>query len=316
MWAGGPRRVPLTLLLASRSFMRRFSKWLCFLVLGSTMAAAEASNGPGVMPFPLELKRVPTSLTAEEREGLQREYTRLLRVSGAKVPDFAHYDLALSELKRQDCEHEDECLQQLSKKASSLYAVYASLDLTVEGVMVVSARVVRDDGKLVRPTRTVQLKNEGLFTEDANKAFEQVFALLDLNGLPSARPVEVVEKQTLIPKVTASVDTGAGQRTVGLALFITGIAGAAAGGALIAGGQGLGGSLSPTQLGNLPPEQLISYRSARTLSNAGLIALAAGGATAAAGGLLWALAPKERTGVGVSVAAAPGVAMISLRGNF
>ncbi len=41
--------------------MRRLSKWVCFLVLGSTMAAAEATNGPAVMPFPLELKRVPTS---------------------------------------------------------------------------------------------------------------------------------------------------------------------------------------------------------------------------------------------------------------
>lgn len=130
------------------------NRWLWCVLALSGAAFAQAPR-PVVMPFPLELKRVPQGFSKEDAEGLQRDLTRLLRKTGAGVPEFAKYDLALKELKRQDCEREDECLVQLAKRAEALcalyglYGLYASLDLTLEGAVVASGRVVRDDG---RPT--------------------------------------------------------------------------------------------------------------------------------------------------------------------
>jgi len=63
----------------------------------------------------------------------QREYLRIVRLAGGQVPDFARYDLALKELKRQDCEREDECLTQLAQKAEALYAMFVGIDYTIEG---------------------------------------------------------------------------------------------------------------------------------------------------------------------------------------
>src|SRR3954471_7021385 len=121
------------------------NRWVVVLALCVSAISFAQAPKPSLMPFPLEFKRTPSGFSKEDKEAMQREYTRLLRLSGAMVPDFARYDLALKELKRQDCEREDECLVQLAKKAESLYALYTSIDYTLEGAVLVSGRVVRDD---------------------------------------------------------------------------------------------------------------------------------------------------------------------------
>ena len=146
------------------------------------------------MPFPLEFKRTPSGFSGEDKEGMQREYTRLLRLAGALVPDFARYELALKELKRQDCEREDACLVQLAKQSQSLYALYASVDYTLEGAVVVSGRVVREDGKVASPTETVKLpKGRDAFKDIAKNALVQLFAQLKIGELSATRPVEAVK---------------------------------------------------------------------------------------------------------------------------
>ena len=267
--------------------------WLCCVALCSSSLAVAQPLPPGVMPFPLEVKRTPPALTKEEREGLQREYTRLLRLSGAQIPDFTRYDFALKELKRQDCEREDECLVQLAKKAESLYALYVSLDYTLEGAVWVSGRVVRDDGKVARPTQVVKVKaitEAAPFKDDAMAALAQLFEQLKISELPAERPVEVKAPIVVAPVVTAPVvmqvavqDSAESQRSLGRAVFIVGAVGAAAGGALLTVGQVVGGGLTPTTDQNLPLGQLGAYQSARTYTTAGFIGLAAGGATALVG---------------------------------
>ena len=294
-------------------------RWLwCCALLCSTAVLAQ-SPAPGVMPFPLEIKRTPSSLQTEEREALQREYTRLLRLGGAQVPDFVHFDFALRELKRQDCEREDECLAQLAKKAESLYALYASLDYTLEGAVWVSGRVVRDDGRLVRPTQIVKVK-EGEFKADATKALSQLFEQLKLSELPAERPVEAkVEAPVVITtppvEVRKVVDTGEGQRAAGRGVFIAGVAIAAAGGAVLVSGQVIGGGLHPDSNGNLPIEQVSSFQTARTLSTAGVIGAATGGAVAVVGAFIWGLAPSAPA-VKVSAAAGPSGATVFVHGEF
>ena len=291
------------------------AKWLCCAsLLVSSLASAQAA--PAVMPFPLELKRAPPGFTKEDREALQREYTRLLRVAGARTPDFARYDFALSDLKRQDCEREDECLVQLAKKAESLYALYASLDFTLEGAVWATGRVVRDDGKVASPTLVVKVK-EGAFKDDAQKALTELFAELKIAALPATRPVatsEPVRPVALVPSIATKPEPGGeGQRTAGRVMLLGGALVAVAGGSLLLSSQVIGGGLQPDALGNLPPEQVPAFKSAQTLGTAGLVGLATGGAVAVVGAMIWGLAPGP---VSVSALAAPGEAMISVRGTF
>ena len=296
------------------------TKWLCVAVSLSSLALAQTA-GPVVMPFPLELKRTPPGLTQEDRDSLQREFTRLLRLSGAKIPDFVRYDVALKELKRQDCEREDECLAQLAKKAEALYALYGSLDTTLEGGVQVSGRVVRDDGKVASPTQIVKLaKEEKPFKDQAMRALAQLFTQLKIGELPPERPVEAKEPiatiTPIVPTVRLVEDRGAGQRTVGRAVLIVGAAGVAAGGVMFAVSQVIGGGLTPDKDGNVPVEQVGSFQSARTLSNAGAISLAAGGATAIVGALIWGLAPSAPAKLTVSATALPQGGLLSVQGAF
>ena len=137
--------------------MCALNRWVGFAVCVSAASLAQAPK-PSLMPFPLEFKRTPSGFSKEDKESRCSASTRgCCGSSGALVPDFARYDLALKELKRQDCEREDECLVQLAKKAESLYALYTSVDYTLEGAVLVSGRVVRDDGKVASPTETVKL---------------------------------------------------------------------------------------------------------------------------------------------------------------
>ena len=94
--------------------MCALKSWLCCVAFLTSATVFAQEPRPSVMPFPLEYKRTASGFSAEDRESMQREYTRLLRLAGAMVPDFARYDLALRELKRTDCEREDECLVQLA----------------------------------------------------------------------------------------------------------------------------------------------------------------------------------------------------------
>ncbi|MDP1824481.1 MAG: hypothetical protein Q8L48_14600 [Archangium sp.] len=291
--------------------MFALEKWGCVALFVSSVALAQA---PQVMPFPLEVKRTPEGFTKEERETTQREFTRLLRLAGAQIPDFARFDFALRELKRQDCEREDECLVQLAKKAESLYAVYASLDFTLEGAVQVSGRVVRDDGKVVSPTQTVTLEGQP-FKQTASKALTQLLSQLELARLPGQRPVEAKAVAVIAPPAVSRVDDpGAGQRTTGRAIFIAGTAAAAVSGAFLAAGQVMGGQLTPDAQLNLPLAQLPTFQSARTFTTAGLIGLAAGSVTAVVGAFAWGLAPGG--GVKVSAMAGPQGAAISVQGAF
>lgn len=127
---------------------------------------------------------------------------RLVRKSGALVPDTASLELAVKELKRQDCEREDECLKQLAAQAQTLYALYASVDYSLEGAVVATGRVVRDDGKIASALQTVTMpKGKDAFRDVAKVALVRLLEQLELAKLPPFRPVEKpVEVKTDVPK--------------------------------------------------------------------------------------------------------------------
>jgi|GEM_PF-1165994 hypothetical protein len=304
----------------------------CVALCASSMSLAQAPR-PSVMPFPLELKRTPSGFSKEDKEGLQREYGRLLRLAGAQVPDFARYDLALKELKRQDCEREDECLVQLAKKAEALYALYTSVDYTLEGAVVATGRIVRDDGKVASPTATVKLaKGRDAFKDIAKNALTQLFAQLKVNELSAVRPVEtkvepvkVVEPTKVEPVVVKDPppplpplvieDTGAGQRSVGKTLVYVG-GGVAVAGAVVAGVGAAVGYGAPRSADNSvarDPAAEASLGTARTLTTVGFIGLGVGALTGIVGAVLWGTAAPAPQ---VAVTPVAGGAVVQLGGTF
>lgn len=307
--------------------MFALKRWLGFFaVCGSVIAFAQAPKA-SLMPFPLEFKRTPSGFSKEDKETMQREYTRLLRLSGALVPDFGRYDLALRELKRLDCEREDECLAQLAKKAESLYALYTSIDYTLEGAVMVSGRVIRDDGKIASQTETVKLaKGRDSFKDIAKNALVQLFTQLKINELPATRPVETTKveppvKDPLLlkeppPPLPPLVipDTGAGQRLAGKAVLVAGAGVAVVGGVLagIGGGIGYGQDLNAK---NVPLEKLDTVVTARALTTVGFVALGVGGVAAVVGAVLWgtAAAPPAPQ---ISVVPMSGGGVVQLGGRF
>lgn len=291
--------------------MFALNRWLMALAVCVSAASFAQAPKPSLMPFPLEFKRTPSGFSKEDKEGMQREYTRLLRLSGALVPDFARYDLALKELKRQDCEREDECLVQLAKKAESLYALYTSVDYTLEGAVLVSGRVVRDDGKVASPTETVKLaKGRDAFKDIAKNAMVQLFTQLKIADLPATRPVEkepvkepikdpiVQDPPPPLPPLVVD-DKDAGKRMAGQVLAIGGGAVFVVGGVLALTG-GIMGHSQGLDGRNVPPTQLDDVVGARTLTTVGFIGLGVGAVTAGLGAILWGTsAPAPVTSVAV-----------------
>lgn len=286
------------------------------------VSAVAAAEGPVVMPYPLAFKRVPAGVGAEEKEAIRREYSRMLRQAGASTPDFARGEEAVKALTWGDCEREDACLSQLATLSGALYGIFTSVDQTLEGALVVSGRVIRDDGKVAAPTQVVRLQrgNEA-FREAVKRAFVELFGLLRVSELPAVRQVESAQAaERATPEVTLPpvppapmlVETGSPRRTAGQVALGVGAGGVVLGAALLGAGQAIGGTLKPVG-GALPAQQVGDYRAASGLTTAGIVGLSLGAAAALAGAILWVTAPSSVT---VSIGPTQGGAVLGFQGEF
>jgi succinyl-CoA synthetase beta subunit len=125
----------------------------CALSLWCSLSWAQ--TGPSIAPFPVNLRRVPTGFTAKNEEALGAEVRKAVRDTGASVPNAYKLSQVFAELKRQDCDLENECLSQFAVRAETLYGLYVSIDLSLLGVLVVSGRVVRSDGVVAVDQKSV-----------------------------------------------------------------------------------------------------------------------------------------------------------------
>lgn len=167
----------------------RCAAWLSSIVFLSG-GVAWAQPYPTVTAFPLDVRRSPAGFTAADESALAAEFERLLRKSGADVPDSGQFALALKELRRQDCDRDDECLKQLAQLAHTLYAMYVQVDNTLAGNVVALGRVVRSDGIAVGRTKTVTLpRGKKPFGDVAAAALERLLAELGVGDLPPQRTV-------------------------------------------------------------------------------------------------------------------------------
>lgn len=304
--------------------MRLLSRLSTLAALISGLAFAQAVK-PSVMPNPLELKRAPQGLSADDVERLQREYTRLLKVSGAMVPEFTRYEAALNEVKREGCERDDRCLVALATKSGALYALFAAIDLTLEGSVVVSGRLVRDDGEVARATATASRPlGKRKFVDAAREVLAEFFTSLKVGALPAQRPAAVaalipppvVEPVIVrpVPTVTGpAVTASAPARGPGLPLLLTGGAVALVGGAVAVVGGLVGSSAKVTDglAADAPAAEQLA--TGRLLTGAGFAALGVGAAVGVVGAVLLG---ASKTATSVMVAPVAGGAAVSIGGTF
>jgi hypothetical protein len=288
-------------------------------VLWVGLAEAQAPL-PSVTPFPLDLKRTPSSFTKKDSEELQKDLVRLMR-KVVLVPDTGSLEAAWKELKRQDCDREDECLRQLAQKAQTLYATYVQLEYSTSGQVIASGRVVRDDGRLVAGPQTVTVvKGKDPFKDVAKVAMVRLFDELKLNELPLFRPLD---KPPEVPLVTVPpehtdplpnrppevqlpktmIKSRATERTVGWVAAGVGAAVAITGGVLI-------GSSGLEQVNQ--PREVVAAHATQQRVGAGLLV---GGAVVAAGGAIFALLMKDQSVV-VSMSPVAGGATVVVGGSF
>ena len=160
------------------------------LILCASVATAQNAL-PELAPFPLEIIRTSEDCTREDRDELKKLLPMMLRTAEVTVPGSARLTAALSELNREDCDRDDACLAKLGTLSGSLYAFYGQVDFDLDGNVVASGRVVRDDGRAVRGPRTVKIPAaNGRFKVTAQVALKQLLAELDVSGLSPVRPLE------------------------------------------------------------------------------------------------------------------------------
>lgn len=170
------------------------------LVIGLWSGVCLAQGvSPKVAPFPLKVRQAPQELTGPARLALQAEYVRLLR--DAKVQSPTTYDIndALVRTKRQDCDVDDGCLTALAVVTDSLYALYAEVNWDLRETVTASGRVVRSDGVVIVPTRSVSVKfgKKDTFAAAAKQALEKlVVEELGVIRLPAAKPTEAAVVKT------------------------------------------------------------------------------------------------------------------------
>jgi hypothetical protein len=314
--------------------MRLRPELLCVLLPAFALAEPRSLT---VVPHPLEFDPRP-ELTASG-DKLKGAWIEAVREAGDVItPSRREVDAALGDVGRKDCRTANDCLAALAVKGAGLYAVYALLELSEGGVFTVSARVVRDDGKLMASFSASAPRGEKKrplvplvkqLLVDAVKglgvaglpAFKEAVVAAPPVVKPAEPPPPPPPVVTPPPEVVAPVEPVATPvgRVVGFSLLGVGVAAAAAGGVLVALAQGSARSLLVDARGFLPAgadaDALERARAANGRQVAGLVLLGAGGAVAV-GGLVLALLSGSSSPPPVSLVPVAGGVVATLGGPW
>lgn len=175
------------------------------LFLTQLLAAAALAQGkPTLIDYPLDVK---TTLPEAQLGDLQNDFRQLLaRNPALMVSTRSQWKAATAALKRQDCDVRDECLQQLATTASTLYALYASVEQNAAGTEVTATgRVVNQDRLQVRARLTFTVSRRGPFATAARDALGQLLQALELDKLPAVLTAPVVDaKPAPTPELVAT----------------------------------------------------------------------------------------------------------------
>jgi len=312
----------------ARPVAMRLPAWLYF---ASLLAAAPglAQEDATVAGVPLD---IPGNAALRKYDGaLRRAYREVLEgQTGVVASDEERVTAALRALTKADYGESDVTLARVAYGAGSLYALYVLARLGAEGALVVSGRVVRNDGKQmsVGTARVSWLKGRKP-VEVSREAFLQLFGVLGLGRLPAVKEAPPVAEEASVapveprllppppeppPLVEAVQPAQFPMRPVAYAAIGVGLAVAVAG--LVA--FGAEPPFEKDAWGNVREADLAAYRSARTLAGLGTGLLVGGLAVAGAGGVLLLTAPSGApvASVGVSLGCTRSAVALALGGQF
>jgi hypothetical protein len=160
---------------------------------------AQAGNAK-VAPFPIQLRQGPADFGPSALTNFRADFVKLLRDSGVATPATFELNSALERTQRQDCDVEDQCLSAYALRANALYGVFVLLEWNLKDAVTASGRVVRQDGQLAVPKKSVTLKftNKEGFAGAAKLAVKQlVMEELKLQSLPAAKATAVAVEPSL-----------------------------------------------------------------------------------------------------------------------
>lgn len=300
-----------------------------FALLLPALALAEPRSLT-IVPHPLEFDPRPELNASSDK--LKGAWIEAVREAGEVVtPSRRELEAAVAAVGRRDCRTANDCLAQLAVKGAGLYAVHAMLELSEGGIFTVTARVVRDDGRLMSSfsAATPRGDKKRPFVPLVKQLLVDAVKGLGVPTLPPFKeaatappvvveppppppPVAVAPQPPVVSGPASSPPVAPVGRIVGFTLLGVGVAAAGAGGVLVGLAQGSARSLMVDARGFLPAgvdaDTLARARAANSAQVAGLVLLGAGGAVAA-GGLLLALL----SGTSES---SPSVALVPLSGGL
>lgn len=268
-----------------------------------------------VVPHPLEFDPRPELVSSTDK--LKSAWVEAVREAGDVVtPSRKELDAALAEVGRRDCRTANDCLAALAVKGAGLYAIHAMLELSEAQVFTVTARVVRDDGRLMASFSAQQPRGDKKkpLVPVVKQVLVDAVKGLGVSKLPAfkeavAAPPPVVEPPPPPPPVVTApvevVQPGSSsaptsvRKPVGFTLLGVGAAGAIAGGVLVLLAQAQARALMVDARGFLPAgadeATLAKARAANTQQLAGLVALGGGAAVCVTGLLVALLGTAEPT---------------------
>lgn len=308
------------------------------LALASSVALAQA---PRLAPYPIDV--LVRGLGPKQLTEFQATYRQALVAAGTSPVDLFAVQSALRQLKRQDCDVDDQCLRQFAVLTNALYATFVVVKADSRGVtFTATGRVLRDDGKVVISAKTVSVerKDKQSVESAAEAAVVAVLKAMEISKLPASRetalpppvePPQPVDAGVAQPAALAPVDAGvvwlppppppveqSPLGTIGLVAAATGAAAAVTGGILF--GIGAGAMRPVNELGQIVPgpgqsaeDALRGYRQAQALQPVGVGLLVGGAAVGVAGAVLAFLAPSSPK---VAVVPMAGGAFVGVSGEL
>lgn len=303
---------------------------VCTLALASGVAAAQSTK-PMLAVVPLDLDPEP-KLMQQQLPLRDAFFSELDKQSGAFVVPKREAEAALIKTQRQDFRESDESLARFAEKAGVLYALQGWVQRTPKKQLVLTARVVRDDGKVMKSAEVSRPEGKH-FVETLKLLVGDLTKQLDIGSYPLTKEVAVKPPPVETPPVEVKKDpppdfvpppppplvevkdTGAGQRAAGQGLFVTGLAVAAVGGIVAGVGCAVGCAVKPQQEA-VSASQLSALQTGRGLTTAGFVGIGVGAAATIVGAIVWGTAPATPSKTTVSLSPTAGGAMLQVGGAF
>jgi hypothetical protein len=283
---------------------------------------------PGVIVVhPLEFKKAPLDFNKKTADDMQVELKRLTKKSGQKL-------CATPKDGKSDCETNDASLRELATEAKSLYALYANVDLSLDNLVIAIARVVRDDGVLIRGPKTVRLPlGKDKFADVSRVALAKAIEDLELRTLPKVRTASAIKETPEIvkpkesevmlkppevvsmpPEVVKPIETKSHSGWMKPSGLIIGGVGAVT--AIIGAVVFVTAPAAPETVNKIPFESSDAAVARQSTHGAGVALIGAGVGVAAVGAILFLAAPESASKPMVSVAPTANGATFSVQGRF